>query len=89
MEALAVGLMSASLKVALLLALPLVIAVAVVGVLMGALQTIVQVQDQNVAFAPKLGIVALAVWVAGPAAVGVLVELLADAIASLPRLAHA
>ena len=77
-----------ALRTAALIALPLVIVVALVGVIIGILQTLVQVQDQNVAFAPKLGTIALLVSFAGPAAFALLETLLAQAIQALPEIAR-
>lgn len=88
MESLVLTLVTAALQVAVLIALPVVIAVAAVGVAIGLLQTIAQVQDQNVAFAPKLVSIALLAWFAGPAAFGLVRTLLVTAIASLPAFAR-
>lgn len=88
MESIAISLMTESLDTAALIALPLVIAVALVGVVIGILQTVVQVQDQNVAFAPKLVAVALIVSFAGPAALAVIRTLFVIAIRTLPELAR-
>lgn len=87
MESVALGLFAAALKDAALLALPIVGIVAAIGIIIGVVQTIVQVQDQNVAFAPKLAAVALIVAASGPAALDLLRELLVSAIEALPRLA--
>ena len=89
MDGPALSLMVDTLRSTALIALPAVVAVAVVGVLVGIVQTIVQVQDQNVAFAPKLAAVALIAWVAGPPAFDIVRALLVTAIESLPSLAHA
>jgi len=84
-QAAALALFVKALVTALLLTLPLVGAVALIGVLMGVAQTIFQVQDQNVAFFPKLlGVAALAI-VAGVPAAALLRALMLAAIASIPR----
>lgn len=88
MESVAVSLMKEALQTAALIALPAVIAVALVGVVIGILQTLVQVQDQNVAFAPKLAAVALLASFAGPVAFAMLRTLLIVAIRTLPELAR-
>jgi flagellar biosynthetic protein FliQ len=88
MEAIALTLFSAALKDAVLLSLPIVVVVAAIGIVVGMLQTIAQIQDQNVAFAPKLAAVAAMIAATGPAALGLLRELLVTAVAALPRLAH-
>ena len=89
MGTLAIALFHRALLTAVLLMLPVVGAVALVGVLMGIVQTIVQIQDQNVAFAPKIALVAVLVILAGPTALSALRSLFTDAIALLPLLAHA
>jgi flagellar biosynthetic protein FliQ len=88
MESIAVSLMTQALRTAALIAMPAVIVVALVGVVIGILQTLVQVQDQNVAFAPKLGTIALLVSFAGPAAFALLETLLVGAIQALPEIAR-
>jgi len=71
-----------------MLALPVVGSVAAVGILMGVAQTLFQIQDQNVAFAPKLATVAGLAAAAGPAAFGLLVSLLVRTIELLPHIAR-
>ena len=88
MEGPALTLMADALRSTALIALPAVVVVAVVGVVIGIAQTVVQVQDQNVAFAPKLAAVALLAWVVGPLAFDILRALLITSIDSLPALAH-
>ena len=88
MESIAISLMTQALRTAALIAMPAVIVIALVGVGIGILQTLVQVQDQNVAFAPKLGTIALLVSIAGPAAFALLEALLAQAIQALPEIAR-
>jgi flagellar biosynthetic protein FliQ len=86
MEKAALLLFAAALKTAMVIALPIVALVAVVGVLVGTVQTIVQIQDQNVSFAPKLLIVAFVFAAGGPEALALLERLLSMVIASLPQL---
>jgi flagellar biosynthesis protein FliQ len=88
MESIAISLMTESLNTAALIALPVVITVALVGVAIGVLQTVVQAQDQNVAFAPKLMAVALIVSFAGPSALDIVRALFITAIRMLPELAR-
>ncbi len=86
MEETVVRLFVAALHVALVLAVPLVATVALIGIAVGVLQTVVQVQDQNVSFLPKLVAVAALLTIAGAAGLGLLVRLMTDAIAALPRM---
>lgn len=71
---------------ALLLTLPAVALVAAVGVVVGMLQTIFQVQDSNVSFFPKLVAVACLAATAGLPALALLRDLTIVAIRSLPHL---
>ncbi len=88
MESAAFALFAAALEAAVVIALPLVLVVAATGVIVGVVQTIVQVQDQNVAFAPKLAIVALLVAIAGPDALALTRSLLVQAVSALPAIAR-
>ena len=89
MESIALTLFAAALKDAALLALPVVGVVAIIGVVLGIVQTVVQVQDQNVVFAPKLAAVACMIAAMGPAGLDALRALFTLTIHLLPRLAHA
>lgn len=89
MESLSLALATDALRLTAVIALPAVAAVAVVGVAVGVVQTIVQVQDQNVAFAPKLATIALLAWLAGPPAFDLMRALLVLSIRSLPAFARA
>jgi len=86
MENAALALFSAALDDAVILTLPVVLIVAAAGVVIGIVQTIVQVQDQNVAFAPKLAVVALLTAGAGPYALDVLRSLFDEVVSALPAL---
>jgi type III secretory pathway component EscS len=76
----ATHLMVTAMHVVLLLALPIVAAVAATGVVVGMIQTIFQVQDQNVSFLPKLLVVATLVTIAGVPALALLEALFATAV---------
>jgi flagellar biosynthetic protein FliQ len=89
MENVALGLFHEALRTAVIILMPILGAVALVGVLIGIIQTIVQVQDQNVSFAPKIAVVAVLAVVAGPLALASLQRLFTDVVALLPRLANA
>jgi flagellar biosynthetic protein FliQ len=89
MERVALSLFVAALKSAAVLSLPVVCVVAAVGIMVGVVQTVVSVQDQNVSFAPKLAAVALLIAAGGPPAFTILRNLLATAIAALPHIARA
>jgi len=88
MSAAAQSLFIAAMQTAALIAMPAVALVACIGVAVGIVQTIVQVQDQNISFFPKLTAVAWAAVVLGPAALGLLVNLFDAATRALPALAR-
>jgi flagellar biosynthesis protein FliQ len=75
MDHAALHMLTKALETAMLLCLPIVASVAITGVAVGMAQTIVQVQDQNVAFLPKLVVVALLTAIAGAPALAMLVAL--------------
>jgi flagellar biosynthetic protein FliQ len=86
MEHTAAHLLTRALQTIVLIAVPVVAAVAFIGVITGAVQTIVQVQDQNVSFLPKLLVVALLIALAGLPALTLLVQLLRAVAIAVPRL---
>jgi flagellar biosynthetic protein FliQ len=73
-------------KTGALIALPAVVVVAAIGVAVGIAQTIVQVQDQNVSFLPKLVAVGLMAAAFGGLALAALVALFDEISRSLPAL---
>jgi len=88
MSAASQSLFIAAMQTAALIAMPAVALVACIGIAVGIVQTIVQVQDQNISFFPKLTAVAWAAAVFGPAALGMLVDLFDAAAHALPALAR-
>jgi flagellar biosynthetic protein FliQ len=84
--ALAQSLFAAAMKTGALIAFPAVATVAAIGVAVGIAQTIVQVQDQNVSFLPKLVAVALMVAAFGGLALAALVALFDEINRALPAL---
>ena len=88
MSAAAQSLFVAAMQTAALIAMPAVALVATIGVAVGIVQTIVQVQDQNISFFPKLTAIAWAAVVFGPAALALLVDLFETAARALPPLAR-
>lgn len=79
-------LLTKALETALLLCIPLVAAIAATGVVVGMAQTVVQIQDQNVAFLPKLIVVALFSALAGAPALALLIELFREMAAGTMQL---
>lgn len=89
METIVLSLFVTALKTAAILTLPIVVVVAAIGIAVGVVQTLVQVQDQNIAFAPKLIAVAILAAAGAPAALSLLQRLLLAAIQSMVALARA
>ncbi|MDQ6825373.1 MAG: flagellar biosynthetic protein FliQ [Candidatus Eremiobacteraeota bacterium] len=86
MESAALSLYMHALEITVLLVLPAVLIIAAIGVIVGLFQTVVQVQDQNVSFAPKLAAVVIMAAVAGAPALALLRKFLLAALEALPRL---
>ncbi|MDQ6767706.1 MAG: flagellar biosynthetic protein FliQ [Candidatus Eremiobacteraeota bacterium] len=86
MTDLAMELYALTMQTALMLAMPVVAAVACVGIVVSLLQTVVGIQDQNISFGPKIAVVALLLALGGLPALALLAHLLVRAIAALPRL---
>jgi flagellar biosynthesis protein FliQ len=62
----ALGLVSELLRMALILALPLLGVILVIGVVISILQVVTQVQDPSVAFVPKLAVFAIVLGLLAP-----------------------
>jgi flagellar biosynthesis protein FliQ len=80
------GLYVIAMQTTLTLAIPVVAAIAATGVVVSLLQSAIGVQDQNISFGPKIGVVAVLLAAAGVPALLMLVRLLTLALATLPRL---
>jgi flagellar biosynthetic protein FliQ len=89
MPAVAQSLFVIAMQTAALIAMPAVALVAAIGIAIGIVQTVVQIQDQNVSFFPKLAAIAAAATVLGPTALAVLVDLFEVVAHALPALARA
>jgi len=72
-ETQAVGVLHGALVTAGLLAAPVLGAALLVGLVVGLLQAVTQLQDVTVGFVPKLAAVGVVVWWLGPWALHVLV----------------
>lgn len=83
------ALFAAAMRTAALLAVPVVSVVACIGVAVGIVQTVVQVQDSNISFLPKLVAVGAMTAALGPAALALLIALFDDIVRALPSLARA
>ena len=83
----AVDLARQALMLAAMLAAPLLLVALIVGLLVSILQAVTQVQEQTLAFVPKLAAVALVFLIGLPWLIQVAVKFTADLFHSLPSLA--
>jgi len=75
-----------ALSTTLTLAMPVIVGVAFTGVAASLIQTIFGIQDQNVAFAPKIAVVALLLVGFGTRALAAILHIFTAALASVPHL---
>ena len=77
---------SRALEITLLLAAPLLLVALVTGLIVGAFQAATQINEQTLSFIPKLLAMALAVVVAGPWMLKVLISYTRELFESIPGL---
>jgi len=77
---------SRALEITLMLAAPLLIVALVTGLIVGAFQAATQINEQTLSFIPKLLAMALAVVIAGPWMLKVLVSYTRELFESIPGL---
>ena len=77
---------SRALEITLMLAAPLLLVALVTGLIVGAFQAATQINEQTLSFIPKLLAMALAVVVAGPWMLKVLVSYTRELFESIPSL---
>jgi len=77
---------SRALEITLMLAAPLLIVALVTGLIVGAFQAATQINEQTLSFIPKLLAMALAVVVAGPWMLKVLIGYTRELFESIPSL---
>jgi flagellar biosynthetic protein FliQ len=75
-----------ALWVTMLLAAPLLLSALAVGLLVGMFQAATQINEMTMSFIPKLIILALALVVAGPWMLGVIVDYTRQLISQIPYL---
>jgi flagellar biosynthetic protein FliQ len=75
-----------ALEITLLLAAPLLLVALVTGLIVGAFQAATQINEQTLSFIPKLLAMALAVVVAGPWMLKVLISYTRELFESIPTL---
>lgn len=86
-SALALDLMRGAVQMALVVAAPLLLASLLVGLAVGLLQAVTQIQEQTLTFIPKLLVLAFVFVVLLPWMLTRLVDYLATVLRSLPTLA--
>ena len=77
---------SRALEITLLLAAPLLLVALVTGLIVGAFQAATQINEQTLSFIPKLLAMALAVVIAGPWMLKVLISYTRELFESIPNL---
>jgi flagellar biosynthesis protein FliQ len=77
---------SRALEITLLLAAPLLLVALVTGLVVGAFQAATQINEQTLSFIPKLLAMALALVVAGPWMLKVLISYTRELFESIPSL---
>jgi flagellar biosynthesis protein FliQ len=75
-----------ALEITLLLAAPLLLTALLTGVIVGAFQAATQINEQTLSFIPKLLALAVALLIAGPWMLKVLVSYTRELIESIPSL---
>ena len=73
-----------ALWMAFILSGPVLVALLVVGLVIGILQAATSVNESSVAFIPKLLVIALVLLVAGPVSLALFVDYLREVIMELP-----
>ena len=77
---------SRALEITLMLAAPLLLVALVTGLIVGAFQAATQINEQTLSFIPKVLAMALAVVVAGPWMLKVLISYTRELFESIPSL---
>jgi flagellar biosynthesis protein FliQ len=77
---------SRALEITLMLAAPLLLVALVTGLIVGAFQAATQINEQTLSFIPKLLAMALAVVVAGPWMLKVMISYTRELFESIPGL---
>ncbi len=86
-NAMALDLMRSAVQIALIVAGPMLVAALLVGLIVGLLQAVTQIQEQTLTFIPKLLVMTMVFVALLPWILSRLVEYLASVIRSLPALA--
>jgi flagellar biosynthetic protein FliQ len=75
-----------AIKITALMAAPLLLSALIIGVLVGMFQAATQIQEMTLSFIPKLVIMALALMIAGPWMIRLVVTFTERLFADIPNL---
>ena len=84
---LVVELVLGALRMAAVLAGPVLLTVLVVGIVLGALQSATQINEPSVVFVPKMVAVLLVIAVTGPTSLTMFIDYLRELIQRIPSIA--
>jgi len=83
-----ISLATQAMQLALKVGLPLLLAGLVVGLIVSVFQAVTQIQEQTLAFIPKIIAIALVLVIAGPWMLGQVLSYTNDLYSSIPGLVH-
>jgi flagellar biosynthetic protein FliQ len=86
-SSLVIELVLTALRMAVVLAGPVLLAILVVGVVIGALQSATQINEASVVFVPKLLVVILVLALTGATSLGMFVDYVREMITRIPAIA--
>jgi len=75
-----------AIQVMVMLAAPLLLSALLVGLLIGMLQAATQINEMTLSFIPKLIIVVVALWLAGPWMLSLIMSYTSTLVVSIPEL---
>ncbi len=75
-----------ALQLTVMLAAPMLLSALVVGLLIGMLQAATQINEMTLSFIPKLGVLVVALLVAGPWMLATMIDFTRRLIESIPSL---
>jgi len=75
-----------ALWIVVLLAAPILLTALAVGLLIGMFQAATQINEQTLSFVPKLGVLALTLFIAAPWMLTVLLDFTRGLISSIPQI---
>jgi len=75
-----------ALTMAFVLSGPVLIALLIVGLIIGVLQAATSINESSVAFIPKLIVIAVVLLIVGPSSLAVFVDYLREVISDFPAL---